>query len=94
MAKVWVQICNANPIARRLDLLGPLEAERERYHLARYGCLDRCSVCEKQPYAMINGQLVTAASCEELLAAILQAPALDRSPGRQPAGEGSAELVQ
>lgn len=82
MARVWIQICNANPIAKRWDLIRALEDDDEHYHVARFACLDRCTLCSRQPYAMINGEQVPAATCEELANLIRAAPPLDRSPSR------------
>jgi len=89
LPKVWVQICESNPIARRPDLLGPLAADGERYHILRLPCLDRCTVCARQPYALVNGVLVTARTCEELAERIrLSSPLNTLSPGPPAPGEG------
>ncbi|MFO7173923.1 MAG: DUF1450 domain-containing protein [Bacillota bacterium] len=82
MAKVWVQICASNPFAGRSDLLGPLEADGDRYHILRVGCLDRCTACARQPFALVNGILVTARSCEELAEHVRRMPPLGAPPRR------------
>ncbi|MGA9174505.1 MAG: DUF1450 domain-containing protein, partial [Thermoactinomyces sp.] len=32
-----------------------------------YGCLGNCGICASGPYALVNGELVTGETAEELL---------------------------
>ncbi|MBN6186672.1 YuzB family protein [Aneurinibacillus sp. BA2021] len=46
-----------------------LEEENE-VDVLEYGCLGNCGQCFVQPYALVNGQLVSGNNPQELLAAI------------------------
>lgn len=38
-----------------------------------YACLGYCGICAEQPYALVNGEMVTGKNADELLANIYQA---------------------
>jgi uncharacterized protein YuzB (UPF0349 family) len=46
-----------------------LEEENE-VDVLEYGCLGNCGQCFVQPYALVNGTLISGKDAEELLAAI------------------------
>jgi len=58
---VFVHICQNSPIARHADLL---KGEGRRVECT--DCLDECTVCERVPFAFVQGELVRAPSCEAL----------------------------
>lgn len=61
LALVFVHICRNNPIARRAELLAG-----EGRRVERTECLDECTLCERVPFALVQGELVRAPSCEAL----------------------------
>lgn len=69
----WVQVCKSNPFARRADLLATLRTAPDLVVVVEpVDCLDRCTLCEKWPFALVDGQMVSADTCEELAAFILE----------------------
>jgi uncharacterized protein YuzB (UPF0349 family) len=43
------------------------------FDVLEYGCLGNCGLCARAPYALVNGELITAETAEELYKKILQA---------------------
>ncbi len=43
------------------------------YDVIEYGCLGNCGQCYAEPYALVNGEIVAAATADELYEKILQA---------------------
>ncbi len=41
------------------------------YDVVEYGCLSNCGQCYMMPYAMVDGEIVTADSADELYDAII-----------------------
>ena len=51
-------------VMRRLE-------ENPEYDVIEYGCLSNCGQCALEPYAMVNGEIVAAASADELYEKII-----------------------
>lgn len=47
-----------------------LEANPD-YDVVEYGCLSNCGQCYMMPYAMVDGEIITADSADELYDAII-----------------------
>ncbi|ANE45046.1 UDP-N-acetylmuramoylalanine--D-glutamate ligase [Paenibacillus swuensis] len=45
--------------------------ENPEYDVIEYGCLGNCGECYVLPYAIVNGEIVTAATADELYTAII-----------------------
>ncbi len=60
-ATVFIHICRNNPVARRADLLSGPGRRVESTE-----CLDECTVCERRPFAYVQGELVKAMTVDAL----------------------------
>jgi uncharacterized protein YuzB (UPF0349 family) len=67
-----IEFCINNLTADVLDVKQTLEKDRS-LDVLEYGCLGNCGLCAMQPYALVNGKLITANTAEELLEKIYQA---------------------
>ncbi len=73
MRKLRVQVCRCNQMAARADLLDLLRSDPHQPAVVEAAaCLDRCTLCEKWPFALVNGQLCSAETCEGLVELIRQ----------------------
>lgn len=60
-----IEFC-ANNMHHGTDaVMAKLEANPD-YDVIEYGCLGNCGECYMFPYAMVNGEIVTAPSADEL----------------------------
>ncbi|MFZ5824657.1 MAG: DUF1450 domain-containing protein [Bacillota bacterium] len=64
-----LQICGANQMARRPDLLRQLEQEGDVIEIVE--CLDQCTRCENSCFALVSGSFAYAQTPEELLSKLL-----------------------
>ncbi|WP_420821011.1 DUF1450 domain-containing protein [Shimazuella alba] len=55
-----------------LEIKAKLESNLD-FDVLEYGCLGNCGLCARAPYALVNGELITAETAEELYKKILQA---------------------
>lgn len=69
--KVWVQICEANPCSHPY-WLQILAARNGHIRLERVSCLDHCTLCRSQPFALVDGALWRGDSPAEVVRAILK----------------------
>ncbi|TVY08513.1 YuzB family protein [Paenibacillus cremeus] len=64
-----IEFCANNMHHGTNKLLKKLEQNPD-YDVIEYGCLGNCGECYMLPYALVNGEIVAAATVDELEAAI------------------------
>ncbi|MBA4542081.1 MULTISPECIES: DUF1450 domain-containing protein [Thermoactinomyces] len=67
-----VEFCLNNLTDDVLEIKKKLEADPE-IDVLEYGCLGNCGICASGPYALVNGELITGDTAEELLKNIYKA---------------------
>lgn len=67
-----IEFCNSNRSHGTDDIIRKLEQNPE-YDVMEYGCLGNCGECFLAPYALVNGEMITAATAEELYDKIIKA---------------------
>lgn len=60
-----IEVCDANPAC--VPTLFELEAQFPGTSVLETSCLSQCELCEGSPYVLLDGDIVTASSVEELL---------------------------
>jgi uncharacterized protein YuzB (UPF0349 family) len=60
-----IEFCTSNLHSGTENVMKRLEANPE-YDVIEYGCLGNCGECYTFPYALVNGEIVAAATAEEL----------------------------
>lgn len=64
-----IEFCASNMHYGTDEIMKKLEANPD-YDVIEYGCLGNCGECSAMPFAMVNGEIVTADSVAELEARI------------------------
>ncbi len=67
-----LQICRENALSRRPDLLA--ELRNAGWRVETEDCLDQCTRCSHNAFALVNGKFQFAASPEAFLAAMTGSP--------------------
>jgi len=67
-----VEYCASNVAHGTGDMLRRL-AEMPGVEVMEYDCLDHCGECALLPYVLVNGEMVAAATSEELYEKVLAA---------------------
>ncbi|WP_028776835.1 YuzB family protein [Shimazuella kribbensis] len=67
-----IEFCVNNLTSNVLQIKAKLESNLD-YDVLEYGCLGNCGICARSPYALVNGELVTAETAEELYKKIIEA---------------------
>jgi uncharacterized protein YuzB (UPF0349 family) len=67
-----VEFCVNNLSDEVLEVKKKLE-EDPSIDVIEYGCLGNCGLCAQKPYALVNGEIVTADTADELLKKIREA---------------------
>ncbi len=65
-----IEFCNSNMSLGTDNIMKKLE-ENPDYDVIEYGCLGNCGQCYTSPYAMVNGEIITADTPDELYDRIL-----------------------
>lgn len=65
-----IEFCASNMHHGTDKVMKTLE-ENPDYDVIEYGCLGNCGQCFMEPYALVNGEIIAAASADELLQRIL-----------------------
>lgn len=60
-----IEFCNSNMSLGTDEIMKKLE-ENPDYDVVEYGCLGNCGQCYMTPFAMVNGEVITADTPEEL----------------------------
>ncbi|WP_047150510.1 DUF1450 domain-containing protein [Aneurinibacillus tyrosinisolvens] len=64
-----VEFCVSN-LGIGSDSVKKILEEEDEVDVLEYGCLGNCGQCFVQPYALVNGTLISGATSHELLEAI------------------------
>jgi uncharacterized protein YuzB (UPF0349 family) len=67
-----IEFCVNNLTDDVLAIKEKLESNLD-YDVLEYGCLGNCTLCAEAPYALVNGEIVTANTAEALYEKIIQA---------------------
>jgi uncharacterized protein YuzB (UPF0349 family) len=67
-----VEFCVNNLSDEVLEVKKKLE-EDPAIDVIEYGCLGNCGLCAQKPYALVNGEIVSADTADELLKKICEA---------------------
>lgn len=66
--KPLIEFCASNAASYTQSVMDALENDPELdVDVLEYGCLGYCGECYLEPFALVNGKLVQAASADELL---------------------------
>jgi uncharacterized protein YuzB (UPF0349 family) len=66
-----IEFCTTNMHHGTDKIMKKLDQNPE-YDVIEYGCLGNCGQCYMMPYALVNGEIVEAASADELYDKIIQ----------------------
>lgn len=64
--KTLIEFCASNMHHGTDKIMKKLE-QNEQYEIIEYGCLGNCGECYLLPYALVEGEIVSAESPDELL---------------------------
>lgn len=64
-----IEFCVNNLTPELIEVKKKLEANYD-YDVIEYGCLGNCGICAERPYALVNGEMVSADTADELLTKI------------------------
>lgn len=67
---VIIEVCDANPAAG--SLLYTLESDFPGVSILETACMSECDLCARFPYVFIDGELIHAATVEELVEGLRQ----------------------
>lgn len=67
-----IEFCSSNRSHGTDEMIQKLEQNPE-YDVIEYGCLDHCDECLLTPYALVNGEMITAPTADELYDNIIKA---------------------
>lgn len=66
-----IEFCASN-MHNGTDILVKKFENNPDYDVIEYGCLGNCGECYLAPYALVNGEIVSAATVEELEQRIIE----------------------
>jgi uncharacterized protein YuzB (UPF0349 family) len=66
-----IEFCASNAHHGTDQVMKKLESNPE-YDVIEYGCLGNCGTCYLFPYALVNGEIVEAATADELYDKIME----------------------
>ncbi|WP_176444991.1 YuzB family protein [Paenibacillus herberti] len=69
MLKPVIEFCSGNMHHGTDRLMNALEQD-DRYEVIEYGCLGNCGECYLSPFAMVDGEIISAESVEQLETAL------------------------
>ncbi|WP_232696813.1 DUF1450 domain-containing protein [Brevibacillus daliensis] len=71
--KALVEFCASNTVSYTQSLMIELENHSNLdVDVVEYGCLGHCGECYMQPFALVNGDFVTAETNEQLMQKIME----------------------
>ncbi|QDX91277.1 DUF1450 domain-containing protein [Brevibacillus laterosporus] len=71
--KALVEFCSSNVISYTKTVIDALENDPDLdVDVVEYGCLGHCGECYMQPFALVNGDFITAETTDSLLTLIKQ----------------------
>lgn len=65
MFRPLIEFCVSNMHHGTDEVMAKLEKDPE-CDVIEYGCLGNCGLCFAEPYALVNGEIVSATSADEL----------------------------
>ncbi|MCC2686253.1 MAG: UDP-N-acetylmuramoylalanine--D-glutamate ligase [Paenibacillaceae bacterium] len=65
-----IEFCTSNMHHGTDEVMRKLAANPD-YDVVEYGCMGNCGECYDMPYALLNGDFITAQTADELYEAIL-----------------------
>ncbi|ATO48846.1 YuzB family protein [Brevibacillus laterosporus] len=69
--KALVEFCSSNVISYTKPVMEALENDPDLdVDVVEYGCLGHCGECYMQPFALVNGDFITAETTDSLLTLI------------------------
>ncbi len=69
--KAIVEFCASNALSESEEVIKALEEDPDLdVDVVEYGCLGNCGECFAEPYALVNGDYVSATTPDKLLAEI------------------------
>lgn len=66
MIKPLIEFCASN-MHHGTDKIVKLLEQDDKYDVIEYGCLGNCGECYMMPYAIVEGEIVSAETPEQLL---------------------------
>ncbi|MGG1637283.1 YuzB family protein [Paenibacillus sp. FSL K6-3182] len=72
MFKTMIEFCASN-MHHGTDRIMQLFEQNDEYEVTEYGCLGNCGECYLNPFALVEGAIVSADSVDELYDNILKA---------------------
>ena len=66
-----IEFCVNNMHHHRTDVIMKKLEENSDYDVIEYGCLGNCGQCYMEPYALVNGDIVNAATVDDLYTEIM-----------------------
>lgn len=72
MFKPMIEFCASN-MHHGTDRIMKQFEENDDYEVTEYGCLGNCGECYLNPFALVDGAIVSAETAEELYVNILKA---------------------
>jgi uncharacterized protein YuzB (UPF0349 family) len=82
MFKPMIEFCASNMHHGTDEIMQRFEQD-DRFEVVEYGCLGNCGECYLNPFALVDGAIVSAETAEELYANVLKA--LDQQKADQAA---------
>jgi uncharacterized protein YuzB (UPF0349 family) len=72
---ITLDFCNGNLMSFTQELFLKLREDHPEWKVSRYGCLTNCGECAARPFAILNDEIVTAETPDELYQKITEAVA-------------------
>lgn len=72
MQKPLIEFCASNMHHGTDEVMTMLENDG-RYEVIEYGCLGNCGECYMLPFALVNGEIISAEEADQLYPTIVQA---------------------
>lgn len=72
MFKPMIEFCASN-MHHGTDRIMNLFEQNDAYEVSEYGCLGNCGECYLNPFALVDGTIVSAETADELYIHILKA---------------------
>ncbi|MGB8953876.1 MAG: DUF1450 domain-containing protein [Tumebacillaceae bacterium] len=69
--RLVIDFCNDNLGSFTQELLLQLREKYPHWSISKYGCLTNCGECEVRPFAIVDDEIIAAATVEELREKIL-----------------------
>ncbi len=74
-----IEFCTNNMHHGTEKIMKKLEGNPD-FDVIEYGCLGNCGQCYAEPYALVNGEIVAAESCDALYDEIIKALDKEEDP--------------